>query len=148
MLNVMSTKNASFKIKLGSPYLFVNPVPEFIDPVLGVKMIVFVNISPKRSFSIQSVPIDTGLGLFWTRSVPEFIDPVLGMKMIVFMKTSRKRSFSIQSVPTDASLSLFWMRFGVVFKYWDCVEEKISWFSPGPPLPPPGPLCCRQLLLV
>jgi hypothetical protein len=30
----------------------------------------------------------------------------------------------------------------VVFKYWDCVEEEISWFSPSPPppipLPPPG----------
>ncbi len=29
----------------------------------------------------------------------------------------------------------------VVFKYWDCVEEKISWFSPSPPPPshPPPP---------
>jgi hypothetical protein len=27
-------------------------VPEFIDPVLGVKMIVFAKTSPKRSFSI------------------------------------------------------------------------------------------------
>ncbi len=65
-----------------------SPVPEFIDPVLGVKMIVFAKISPKRSFSIQSVPIDAGLGLFWTRS-----------------------------------------DWGVVFKYWSCVEEEISWFS-------------------
>ncbi len=31
-------------------------VPEFIDPVLAVKMIVFAKTSLKRSFSIQSVP--------------------------------------------------------------------------------------------
>ncbi len=64
-------------------------------------------------------------------TVPEFIDPVLGMKMIVFMKTSLKRSFSIQSVPRDAGISLFWMRsdWGVVFKYWNGVEEEISRFS-------------------
>jgi hypothetical protein len=43
-------------------------VPEFIDPVLGMKMIVFAKISPKRSFSIQSVPRDAGLSLFWMRS--------------------------------------------------------------------------------
>ncbi len=74
--------------------------------------------------------------------VPEFIDPVLGVKMIVFVKISPKRSDSIESVPRDASLSLFWIRsdYGFVFKYWDCVEEEISWFSPRPPLPPPGPL--------
>ncbi|MFN9979829.1 MAG: hypothetical protein ACK53Y_07945, partial [bacterium] len=34
------------------------PVPEFIDQVLGMKMIVFVTIRPKRSYSIQSVPRD------------------------------------------------------------------------------------------
>ncbi len=31
-------------------------VPEFIEPVLGAKMIVFAKISPIRSFSIQSCP--------------------------------------------------------------------------------------------
>ncbi len=53
------------------------------------------------------------------------------MKMIVFVKTSTKRSFTIQSVPRDAGISLFWMRsdWGVVFKYWNCVEEAISRFS-------------------
>jgi hypothetical protein len=63
--------------------------------------------------------------------VPEFIDPVMGVKMIVFMETSPKRSFLIESVPRDAGVSLFWMRsdWGVVFKYWNCVEEEISWFS-------------------
>jgi hypothetical protein len=63
--------------------------------------------------------------------VPEFIDPVLGMKMIVFAKTSSIRWFSIQYVPRDAGPCLFWMRseLGVVFKYWSCVEEEISWFS-------------------
>jgi ferredoxin-like protein FixX len=63
--------------------------------------------------------------------VPEFIDPVLGMKMIVFAKTSSKRSFSIQSVPRDVGVGVFWMRseLGVVFKYWNCVEEEISRFS-------------------
>jgi hypothetical protein len=63
--------------------------------------------------------------------VPEFIDPVLSMKMIVFTKISPKRSFSIQSVPRDAALSLFWMRseWGLVFKYWNCVEDEISMFS-------------------
>jgi hypothetical protein len=61
-------------------------------------------------------------------TVPEFIDPVLGMKTLVFAKTCAKRSFSIQSVPRDAGFSLFWMRsdWGVVFKYWDCVELEIS----------------------
>jgi hypothetical protein len=43
-------------------------VPEFIDPVLGVKMIVFAKLSPKRSFSFQSVLRDAGLRLFWMRS--------------------------------------------------------------------------------
>jgi hypothetical protein len=38
--------------------LYMMPVPEFIDPVLGMKMIVFVKIRPKRSYSIQSVPRD------------------------------------------------------------------------------------------
>ena len=63
--------------------------------------------------------------------VPEFIDPVLGMKMIVFAKISLKRSFSIQFVPRDPGLSLFWMRsdWGVIFKYWNCVEDEISMFS-------------------
>ncbi len=35
------------------PYIYLsskNSVPEFIDPVLGVKMIVFMETSPKRSF--------------------------------------------------------------------------------------------------
>ncbi len=45
------------------------PVTEFIDPVLGMKMIVFAKISPKRSFSIQSVPRDAGLSLFWMRVI-------------------------------------------------------------------------------
>ncbi len=64
-------------------------------------------------------------------SVPEFIDPVLSMKMIVFAKISLKRSFSIQFVPRDPGLSLFWMRsdWGVVFKYWNCVEDEISMVS-------------------
>ncbi len=55
--------------KIGT-FLFVpnSSVPKFIDPVLGMKMIVFVKISPKRSFSIQSVPRDAGLSLFWMRS--------------------------------------------------------------------------------
>jgi hypothetical protein len=44
------------------------PMPEFIDPVLAVKMIVFAKLSPKRSFSFQSVLRDTGLRLFWMRS--------------------------------------------------------------------------------
>ncbi len=48
--------------------LFMSPVPEFIDPVLAVKMIVFAKLSPKRSFSFQSVPRDAGLRLFWMRS--------------------------------------------------------------------------------
>ncbi len=63
--------------------------------------------------------------------VPEFIDPVLVVKMIVFAKISPKRSFSNQSVPIEAGLSLFWKRsdWGVVFKYWNCVEEEISMFS-------------------
>ena len=43
-------------------------VPEFIDPVLGVKMIVFAKTGPKGSVSIQSVPRDAGFSLFWTRS--------------------------------------------------------------------------------
>jgi hypothetical protein len=43
-------------------------VPEFIDPVLGMKMIVFMKTSRKRSFSIQSVPRDAGISLFWMRS--------------------------------------------------------------------------------
>jgi hypothetical protein len=43
-------------------------MPEFIDPVLEVKMIVFAKTSPKHSFSIQSVPIDASLSLFWMRS--------------------------------------------------------------------------------
>ncbi len=85
-------------------------MPEFIDPVLGMKTLVFAKICPKRSFSIQSVPIDAGFSLFWMRSVPEFIDPVLGVKMIVFANISPKRSFSIQSVPIDAGLGLFWTR--------------------------------------
>ena len=46
----------------------LDPVPEFIDPVLAVKMIVFAKLSPKRSFSFQSVPIVAGLRLFWMRS--------------------------------------------------------------------------------
>jgi len=64
-------------------------------------------------------------------SVPEFIDQVLGVKMIVFAKTSPNRSFSIYSVPRNAGLGLIWMRSNlvVVFKYWDCVEVEISWFS-------------------
>jgi hypothetical protein len=63
--------------------------------------------------------------------VPEFIDPVLGMKMLVFAKTCGNRSFSFQSVPREAGFSLFWMRsdLQVVFKYFNCVEEEISWFS-------------------
>ncbi len=65
------------------------------------------------------------------RPVPEFIDRVLGMKMIVLAKSSSKRSVSIQSVPRDIGISLFWTRsdWGVVFKYWNCVEEEISLFS-------------------
>jgi hypothetical protein len=60
--------------------------------------------------------------------LPEFIDPVLGVNMIVFAKISPKRSFSIQSAPIDAGLGLFWTRsdWGVVFKYWSCVEGEIS----------------------
>ncbi len=63
--------------------------------------------------------------------MPEFIDPVLGMKMIVFAKIRLKRSFSIQFVPRDPGLSLFRKRsdWGVVFKYWNCVEDEISMFS-------------------
>ncbi len=39
------------------------------------------------------------------------------------------------------------IKLGVVLKYWDCVEDEISWFSPSPP-PPARPLSCsRQLLL-
>ncbi len=38
---------------------------DFIDPVLGMKMLVFVKTCPKRSFSIQSVPRDAGFSLFW-----------------------------------------------------------------------------------
>ncbi len=49
-------------------YTLYISVPEFIDPVLGVKMIVFVKISPKCSYSIQSVPTDASLSLFWKRS--------------------------------------------------------------------------------
>jgi hypothetical protein len=44
--------------------LYLTAVPEFIDPVLGMKMIVFAKISLKRSFSIQFVPRDPGLSLF------------------------------------------------------------------------------------
>jgi hypothetical protein len=43
------------------------PVPEFIDPVLGMKTLVFAKTCPKRSFSIQSVPRDAGFSLFWMR---------------------------------------------------------------------------------
>jgi hypothetical protein len=46
----------------------LSPLPEFIDPVLAVKIIVFAKLSPKCSFSFQSVPRDTGLRLFWMRS--------------------------------------------------------------------------------
>jgi hypothetical protein len=42
-------------------------VPEFIDPVLGMKTLVFAKTCPKRSFSIQSVPRDAGFSLFWMR---------------------------------------------------------------------------------
>jgi hypothetical protein len=45
--------------------LYLTAVPEFIDPVLGMKMIVFAKISLNRSFSIQFVPRDLGLSLFW-----------------------------------------------------------------------------------
>jgi hypothetical protein len=94
-------------------------MPEFIEPVLGAKMIVFAKISPIRLFTIQSVPRDAGFSLFWMRSVPEFIDPV-------FTKTSPKRSFSLNRKRA------FWLVFaktgsiisgtelGLVFKYWDC----------------------------
>jgi hypothetical protein len=60
--------------------------------------------------------------------VPEFIDPDLGMKNSIFMKNSSKRSFSNQFVPRDTSISMLWTRsdWGVVFKYWNCVEEEIS----------------------
>ncbi len=91
-------------------------VPEFIDPVLGVKMIVFVKLSPKRSFSVQSVPRDAGPSLFWRRSVPEIIDPV-------FAKTSPKRSFSMTE----------YERFGLVFtktRVWKCVDHRaLSWLA-------------------
>jgi hypothetical protein len=63
-------------------------VPEFIDPVLGVKMVVYAKTSPKRTFSIQFVPRDASLSLFWMRLVPEIIDTV-------FAITSPKRSFSM-----------------------------------------------------
>ena len=49
-------------------YINSGTVPEFIEPVLGAKMIVFAKISPIRSFSIQSVPRDAGFSLFWMRS--------------------------------------------------------------------------------
>jgi hypothetical protein len=45
------------------PSRIPDPVPEFKDPVLGVKMIVFVKISPK-----PEVPRDASLSLFWMRS--------------------------------------------------------------------------------
>jgi hypothetical protein len=51
-----------------SPPLLSTTEPEFIDPVLGMKMIVFVKIRPKRWYSIQSVPRDAGFRLFWMRS--------------------------------------------------------------------------------
>jgi hypothetical protein len=73
-------------------------VPEFIDPVLDVKMTIFAKTSPKRSFSIQSVPRDADLRLFWMRTVAEIIDPV-------FVKTSLKRLFSMTE----------YERFGLVF---------------------------------
>jgi hypothetical protein len=48
----------SFNKKLGTEYL-----PEFTEPVLGTKTLVFAKTCPKRSFSIQS------------ETIPEFIDP-------------------------------------------------------------------------
>jgi hypothetical protein len=50
------------------PFINSGTVPEFIDRVLGMKMIVFGKTSSKRSFSIQSVPRDVGISLFWMRS--------------------------------------------------------------------------------
>ncbi len=43
-------------------------MPEFIDPVLGMKMLVFAKTCGNRSFSIQSVPREAGFSLFWMRS--------------------------------------------------------------------------------
>jgi hypothetical protein len=50
------------------PFINSGTVPEFIDPVLGMKTLVFAKICPKRSFSIQSVPRDAGFSLYWMRS--------------------------------------------------------------------------------
>ncbi len=75
-----------------------NSCARFIDPVLGMKTLVFAKTCAKRSFSIQSVPRDSGFRLFWMRSVPEIID-------LVFAKTSPKRSFSMTE----------YERFGLVF---------------------------------
>jgi hypothetical protein len=43
-------------------YINSGTVPEFIDPVLGLKMIVFTKTSKQRSFSVQSLLRDAGIG--------------------------------------------------------------------------------------
>jgi hypothetical protein len=39
-----------------------DPVPEFIDPVLGFKTVIFMKTSTKCSFSFQSMLRDAGIG--------------------------------------------------------------------------------------
>jgi hypothetical protein len=40
----------------------LSPVPEFIDPVLGFKTLIFMKTSTKCSFSFQSMLRDAGIG--------------------------------------------------------------------------------------
>ncbi len=86
------------------------PMPEFIDPVLDVKMIIFAKTSSKRSFSIQSVPRDVGNSLFWTRIGGGF--QILGLRrgrdQQVFMP--RTQSINGRSFLKNGQGKYLWMR--------------------------------------
>ncbi len=45
-----------FSCNFFSIFGHLSPVPEFIDPVLGMKMIVFAKISPNRCFQSNPYP--------------------------------------------------------------------------------------------
>ncbi len=61
-LTISICQSSTQNYKDTKPQIIVFTVPEFIDPVLGFKTLIFMKTSTKCSFSFQSMLRDAGIG--------------------------------------------------------------------------------------